>query len=93
VDGAQQLRLGPHTEFAGDDPFAEIRLWYRRGEDARLLPVMARTRNDAGDASYIMLDGLQANEPVPPEKTSTATPEGGGWDIQIERWKDQGAGE
>lgn len=53
-----------HLTARGDDDLTEIRLWYRRGADGRLLPMLARAVAADGDISVIQLAGLRINEPL-----------------------------
>jgi hypothetical protein len=48
VAGSWQLKLTAKPEFAPEDEFKEIRLWYKRGPKGDLLPRMARTVNKTG---------------------------------------------
>lgn len=90
--GSHQLRLVPREGIEAPADFEEVRLWYKRAEDGRLLPRMSRTTNQAGDVSYVLLVAVQVNDAtkIEPEKVSTRSPEGGGWDIQIEPWQGEG---
>ncbi len=94
--GAYQLRLVPRAETAADEEFTEVRLWYRRGADAKgpLLPRMARTINHAGDVSVVQLINvkLNAQAEIPAGVMDTASP-GTGWDVQVTEYRGRGARE
>lgn len=66
-----QLRLKPRDE---RDEFREVRLWYRREPDGRLLPRMARTVNHNDDVAVVRLVSPRLNEPVPEEVLDTRPP-------------------
>ncbi len=62
-----------------DDELTEIRLWYRRGADGRLLPFLARAVAFDGDISIIQLADVKINEPLTDaaaEAMSTDAPAG-----------------
>lgn len=62
-----------------DDELTEIRLWYRRGDDGRLLPFLARAVAFDGDISIIQLADVQINAPLTDaaaEAMSTDAPAG-----------------
>ncbi len=85
VQGAHQLRLTPREQFAEEEEFREIRLWYRWNEQTdRLVPILSRTTNRQGDESYVQLVDVEAGGAVDPAMFETATPpRGSGWDVQI----------
>lgn len=84
--GMDQLRLVPRPERADEDDFEEIRLWYKRSEDGRLLPQLARTISDSGDESLVILRDVRVNEPLPEGAMDTAQPPAG-WDVRIVPWE------
>lgn len=91
VEGTHQLLLTPRPEFAGQEEFTEIRLWYRWDPStSRLLPRMARTTSRGGDEAYVQLlnveafaDGVGAGA-IPATVFDTTAPDAAaGWDVQI----------
>ncbi|MCH9058283.1 MAG: hypothetical protein IIB55_06625 [Planctomycetes bacterium] len=84
--GSYQLRLTPRAEWADAIDLQEIRLWYTRSEDGRLLPRMARTVDFDGDISVIQLINVTVNDKdsIDPTLMSTDVPEG--WNAQIREW-------
>ena len=84
--GSYQLRLTPRAEWADAIDLQEIRLWYTRSEDGRLLPRMARTVDFDGDISVIQLINVTVNDKdsIDPALMSTDVPEG--WNAQIREW-------
>lgn len=81
-----QLRLTPHDAWIDTIDLKEIRLWYTRAEDGRLLPRMARTVDFDGDISVIQLINVTINDKdsIDPTLMSTDVPEG--WNAQIREW-------
>ena len=80
-DRTVQLHL---TARSDQDDLTEIRLWYRRGEDGRLLPMLARAVAADGDISVIQLAGIRINEPfdaAAEEAMATQAPPG--WKTEI----------
>lgn len=84
VDATYQLRLTPKPEFAEEDDFREIRLWYTRES---LLPVLARTINQAEDIETVQLldPRRNAEAKVPASAFEIAAPEG--WTVQRIEWR------
>ncbi|MCH8270997.1 MAG: hypothetical protein IH985_07275 [Planctomycetes bacterium] len=84
--GSYQLRLTPHDAWIDTIDLKEIRLWYTRSEDGRLLPRMARTVDFDGDISVIQLINVKINDKdsIDPTLMSTDVPEG--WNAQIREW-------
>lgn len=90
VKNTHQLRLVPRANFADEDQFKEIRLWYTRGE---FLPRMARTINRAGDESVVLLINPRVNAALPEGAIDIEPPAPDlGWDVQIDsgRFKEAG---
>lgn len=87
VGDSVQLRLAPLPEFATDDEFVEIRLWYARDESGVLLPRMARTEDVGGDVSLVYLKDVAINEraSIPSDAMSIEIPPG--WDKRVEEWR------
>lgn len=92
VQQCHQLRLTPRPQFAQDEEFTEIRLWYRWDDSAgRFLPRMARTTTRSGDESYVQLinvaatvEGGAANARIPDGAFDTTQPGAdAGWDVQV----------
>ena len=80
VQGCYQLKLTIKAEAQEESKFGEVRLWYVRGADGRLLPRMARTIDRAGDVDLVRLGGeLKVNASMD-ETFDTKTPEG--WEEQ-----------
>lgn len=90
LDNTWQVVLTPRNPDA--DEFAGIRLWY---EKDTLLPRMAFTLNRSGDESWVYLDQLKQNQPLPRERLSVdEPPANAGWQVQIERLpQDDSAGD
>lgn len=89
VRNTYQLRLVPRGDYADEDQFKEIRLWYSKGE---FLPRMARTVNRAGDESVVLLINPKVNQPLPDGAIDIEPPAPEeGWDVQIDsgRFKEQ----
>lgn len=83
--GAYQLRLIPKTEFAREESFAEIRLWY---DKATLLPVLSRTQGHLEEEQEtIVLRNAIKNEPggVAAKILDPKAPEG--WRVQVVEWR------
>lgn len=82
-----QLLLTPLPERAEEDDFTQIRLWYKRERDGRLLPRMARTINRAGDVSVVQLFSLAVNAAakIPSDALSTEIP--AGWNVDVLSWR------
>lgn len=83
ISRTHQLRLTPREEFAEEDEFREIRIWYDRRD---LLPRMSKTVNRRGDEAFVVLIGLERNAPSFDETELEAPrpPEDAGWDVQID---------
>ena len=83
--GSYQLRLTPRAEWADAIDLEEIRLWYRRGPDGRLLPRMARTVGP-DYISVIQLINVVINDKdsIDPALMDTEVPDG--WNAQIREW-------
>lgn len=93
--GTWQVKLEPKPEFARDDEFKEIRLWYKRGSDGNLMPVMSRTVDKEGNVSVVALtevqiqmEGKSKNEgaTVPREVIDTEPPRDG-WNVDIQEFR------
>lgn len=84
VDSTYQLRLTPKPAIAEEDDFREIRLWYTRES---LLPVLARTINQAEDIETVQLldPRRNAEAKVPASAFEIAAPEG--WTVQRIEWR------
>lgn len=70
VEGSTQIVLTPRAGGPESEDFREVRLWYSRGAGGRLLPRMARTINQAGDISLVMLTNVATQDvggPINPE--------------------------
>jgi len=103
VEGSWQVLLRPRAG-GGEDEFKEIRLWYARSKEGatgagRLLPLMARTLNGAGDVSLVTLlrvetqdGGATRNEraEVPQDVMDVRVPEG--WAEDVHPWREREAG-
>lgn len=91
--GAVQLRLTPREDRLDEDAFREIRLWYVQEGDERLLPLLSRTEDRKGDESFVLLAGVEVNEPLPDGVVDiTPPPVEEGWDIQEERLRAEEGG-
>ena len=77
AEGSVQLLLVPRRASA-DTKFSEIRLWYKAGEDGRLLPRMSRTVDaNANDVSIVQLmHPLKVNDPPREDLLTIEAPEG-----------------
>lgn len=84
-DGTYQLHLRRRPGWEADLRFVDIRLWYSR---RTLLPRAARTVDDAGDVSIVLLAGvkLNASAEIPADAFDVTVPETG-WDVVIETWR------
>lgn len=100
VQGAWELHLVPKPQFADEEDFTDIRLWYRRGVDGSIMPRMARTTNKQGDVSNVLLINDQAQRAgrpenpeakVPAEMMDTTPPTG--WDGSTVDWRGRGGAE
>ncbi len=104
IEGAWQVRLTPKAG-GGEEEFKEIRLWYARGRagegvaEGRLLPLMARTLNGAGDVSLVVLINVETQDvgaarneraAVPAEVMDARVPEG--WAEDVHPWREREAG-
>lgn len=97
VAGATQIKLVPKPQFAPDEDFVEIRLWYRRDAGGHLLPRMARTRDKGGNISVIQLinvhaqrtgEAVDAAAAVPPDMLDTTEPpDNTGWNKELYPWQ------
>lgn len=84
-----QLRLIPRANFAEEDQFKEIRLWYTKDE---FLPRMARTLSRSGDESFVLLINPKMNEDLPKHAIEIQPPPPDeGWDVQIDTGRFQRA--
>ncbi|MDX2131750.1 MAG: hypothetical protein SFY69_06845 [Planctomycetota bacterium] len=90
VAGSQQLRLVVKPALAATEDLREIRLWYRRGDDAMLLPRLARTVNRAGDIGLVQMINVRVNTPIAPESLDTAAP--ADWNQQVRTLPPSSAG-
>jgi len=82
VADAWQLRLVPREEFAKEDRFTEIRLWYERDT---LMPMMSRAVHREGDISTVQLVGVKKNDPqFPAAVIHIDPPQEEGWIIRID---------
>jgi hypothetical protein len=89
--GMTQLKLTPRPEWEDELDFAEIRLWYKRNDEGRLLPRMARTLNHADDESTVILSRIQVNADADiPEDMLVARPPRDGWNGQVLPWRGKG---
>ena len=82
-------------QFAPDENFTEIHLWYKRDKAGNLLPRMARTIDKSNNVSIVQLinvavqrTGEAANQAasVPTEMLDTQQPVSG-WDVQVIPWQ------
>lgn len=95
--GSWQVKLDPKPEFAREDSFKEIRLWYKRGSDGNLMPVMSRTVDTEGNVSVVALSDVQlqgvgkpVNEKakVPREIVDTESPSlKDGWNVDVQEFR------
>ncbi len=75
-----QLRLVPKPEFAASDDFAEVRVWYIKGE---LHPRLAYTVNRAGDESFVVLINAEKNGAAFDDSLlEIEPPDEAGWQVQ-----------
>lgn len=83
-----QIKLVPKEAWEDELDFAEVRLWYQRRDDGRLLPRLARTINTGGDEATVLLLEVKVNEDaaVDERKLSTEPPREG-WNGQIIQWR------
>lgn len=81
VQGTYQLRLVPRPDYADEEEFREIRLWYTK---ETFVPRMARVINRQGDISVVKMINIKINQPLPKQAISTEPPTEPGWDIQID---------
>jgi hypothetical protein len=84
VQETYQLRLTPKPEFADEDDFREIRLWYKADS---LLPVLARTLNQAEDVETVQLIDAQRNDESRVEMSAFETRAPEGWTVQRVEWR------
>jgi hypothetical protein len=82
VEGTVQLKLTIRRELASKEDLHEIRLWYKRDEQGRFIPRLARAVNRSGDVSLVQIINVKLNEALPEGVLETGTP-GEGWDVQI----------
>ncbi len=82
-----QLFLTPRPDRADEDDFTQIRLWYQRDAQGRLLPRMVRTINRAGDVAVVQLRNPKINDAarIPAEALSTELP--AGWTGDVIHWR------
>lgn len=78
--GCVQLKLVPKPEFEKECTFKQARLWYRRDENGRLLPRMARAVDKQDNTDTVMLTGVEVNGPVSDVFDTNVPP---GWEVQI----------
>ncbi len=89
--GTSQVRLTPREGADTRVEFSEVRLWYRRDKQGRLLPHMARTvKATGGDVSIVQLTDVKTNDSarIDPAIFSTEIPPG--WDGRQEEWREAG---
>ena len=95
VSDTWQLVLTPRQGVVAerDEKFKEIRIWYSRSGERKLLPRMARTLSRSGDVTYVQLINIKINGPVPPRAFDvTVPPADEHWQVQIERLPDPKTG-
>jgi len=95
--GSWQVKLDPKAEFAREDSFKEIRLWYKRGSGGNLMPVMSRTVDTEGNVSVVALSDVQVQEvgkpvnekaKVPREIVDTESPSlKDGWNVDVQEFR------
>jgi hypothetical protein len=95
VQGCWQLKLVPKPQFTEEEPYTQVRLWYKRSKTGDILPRMARTVSTSGDVSTVLLihtEPQYAGRPdnpkahVPPDAIDT-TPPAAGWEGTITPWR------
>ncbi len=80
-----QLVLTPRNAQGRDEKFKEIRIWYSKGGDKRLLPRMARTLSRSGDISYVQMIKVKTNVRLPERAFDVSEPPAAeNWQVQIE---------
>ena len=80
-----QLVLTPRGGRNADEKFKEIRIWYSKSGEKRLLPRMARTLSRSGDISYVQLINIETNVELPPRAFDVSPPPPEeNWSVQIE---------
>ncbi|MFI4917308.1 MAG: outer membrane lipoprotein carrier protein LolA [Phycisphaerales bacterium JB060] len=91
AEGSVQLLLVPRRASA-DTKFSEIRLWYKAGEDGRLLPRMSRTVDaSSNDVSIVQLmHPLKVNDPPREDLLTITAPEG--WTVNETRLRSPSGG-
>lgn len=93
VSDTWQLVLTPRPGSGEDDKYKEIRIWYSKSGERRLLPRMARTLSRAGDISYVQLINIETNVELPARAFDvTPPPASEHWQVQIEPLPAPGAG-
>lgn len=90
VGQTYQLKLTPRADYADQDEFKEVRLWYAKD---KFVPRMARAVNRQGDVSVVQLINVKLNQPLPTGAISTTPPTEPGWTIQQDDRTSKGAGE
>lgn len=85
VSDTWQIVLTPRPGVAADEKFKEIRIWYSKSGEKRLLPRMARTLSRSGDVSFVQLINIKTNVTLPDRAFDvTPPPPGENWHVQIE---------
>ncbi len=90
VEGAVQLKLTPKEGIREAEMFKDVRLWYARGKDGRMLPRMARVENPTGDISLVQMREVEVNGQIPSEVLLPFQPPTG-WLLQDVRLREQPA--
>lgn len=86
VADSHQLLLVPKRGTAIARDYAEVRIWYRKGD---LLPRMARTLNTDDSTDDVILSRVVKNGELPPGAFDTTIPPG--WDVEISEFRGQEA--
>ena len=85
VSDTWQLVLTPRAGRGADEKFKEIRIWYSKSGDRRLLPRMVRTLSRSGDISYVQLINIKTNVELPDRAFDVSLPPlSENWQVQIE---------
>jgi len=84
---AVQLHLTPKSQFREQSDHVEVRLWYKRDRDGRLLPRMARTLGEDGTVSTVQLINVKINEEAALDQNIMNVDAPDGWDVQIRGWE------
>ncbi|MEM9082514.1 MAG: hypothetical protein AAGB34_02880, partial [Planctomycetota bacterium] len=78
---AYQLKLVPRDEFAENERFTQIRLWY---EADNFYPMASVAKDRSGDEITVRLLGATINAPAQPDRVDTSIPREPGWEIRID---------